>query len=217
VVFGRVLSLSGGSCALYVGDELPATRLHEDWVLVHELFHFGVPSFVEGGHWLEEGLATYYEPILRARAGWMTERDLWAHFADQMRRGVPKPGEPPSIEERGDIDSTYWGGALFALLADVALRDQGSSLDDVLRAVRARGGDATHTWRMADVLRVGDEASKTRVLENLYGSFALRGEWPDLSMLLASLGVVAGPGGVQLDDAAPRASVRRAIATGRGP
>jgi hypothetical protein len=217
VVFGRTLSLSGASCAILVGDELPAARLHADWVLVHELFHMGCPSFVGEGHWLEEGLATYYEPILRARAGWMTERDLWAHFADQMRRGVPKAGEPPSIEERDDIDSTYWGGALFALLADVVLREHGSSLDDTLRAVHARGGDATHTWKMADVFRVGDAQSKTRVLEDVYASFAVRGEAPELAGFFASLGVHVEAGGIRLDDAAPRASLRRAIATGHGP
>lgn len=43
--------------------------LQRDWVLVHELFHLGVPSFWRERRWLDEGLATYCEAVLRTRAG----------------------------------------------------------------------------------------------------------------------------------------------------
>ena len=90
VVFGRVLSLAGASVALLFGTETPAAQMHDEWVPVHELFHLGTPSFVGEAHWLEEGLATYYEPVLRERAGWMREADLWQHFAREMPRGLRK-------------------------------------------------------------------------------------------------------------------------------
>ncbi len=119
VVFGRVLSLAGASVLLLFGYQTPADAVGSDWVVVHELSHLGPPSFVGQGHWLEEGLATYYEPILRERSGWMRPEDLWGHFVREMPRGLRKRGEPPSLEERDEIDSTYWGGALFAPLASV--------------------------------------------------------------------------------------------------
>jgi hypothetical protein len=218
VVFGRVLSLAGGSVALLVGSDTPASAEHGDWVVVHELSHLGTVSFVGEGHWLEEGLATYYEPVLRERAGWMREEDLWKHFVSQMPRGVHKEGEPPSLEERDDIDSTYWGGALFAFLTDVRIRtvSRGQrSLDDVLRASLARLGDATHEATLADFVRVAGEATGNGAFGEVYSHFAMGGEAVDLDGIWRSLGVVAKPDGtVTLRDDAPLASVRRGIATG---
>jgi predicted metalloprotease with PDZ domain len=225
VVFGRVMSLAGASVALLFGDQTRAESVHDNWVVVHELFHLGCPSFVGEGRWLEEGLATYYEPILRERAGWLTEEDLWSHFAREMPRSLRSGGDPPRLEDRDDIDSTYWGGALFALLADVRIRmatGNARSLDDVVRAVLARAGDATHAARVADFLRVGDEATGTHELTAVYQSWALQGENVDLESLWKSLGVGSahGPhdrqGAVVLRADAPQAAVRRAIAA-RGP
>jgi predicted metalloprotease with PDZ domain len=219
VVFGRVFSLAGASVALLFGSDTRADTAHDDWVVVHELFHLGTPSFVGEGHWLEEGLATFYEPLLRQRAGWITEVDLWKHFAEEMPRGLRKAGTPPSIEERDDIDSTYWGGALFALMADVRILQETRgqrSLDDALRAVLALEGDATHEARVQDFLRTGDQATGAQVLGQLYSDFALHGAPIDLEALWLSLGVelAGGRGAVRLRDDAPLAWVRRAIGAG---
>jgi predicted metalloprotease with PDZ domain len=215
LVFGRVLSLAGASVVLLFGDEARPTSAHEDWIAVHELFHLGTPSFVGEGHWLEEGLATYYEPILRARAQWTSEGELWRHFMREMPRGLRKPGAPPALEDRDDIDSTYWGGALFALLADVRIREQthgARSLDDVLRASLARLGDATHSATVAEFLALGDESSATHVLTDLYARDAVAGEPVDLDALWRSLGIEPRPdGGVALRDDAPLAGIRAAL------
>ncbi len=215
VVFGRVMSLAGASVALLFGDATPAGSARDNWVVVHELFHLSTPSFAGEGRWLEEGLATYYEPILRARAGWMTEAALWTHFHREMPRGLRSGGDAAALEERDDIDSTYWGGALWALLADVGARARtgnARSLDDALRASLARLGDATHAARVADFLRVGAEATGTPALEDAYRSWAVAGVNPDLEALWRELGVVPAAGGaVTLRDDAPLAAVRRAI------
>ena len=218
VVFGRVMSLSGASVALLFGSQTKATAEHDDWVVVHELSHLGTASFMGEGHWLEEGLATYYEPVLRERAGWMTERQLWEHFVREMPRGLPRPGEPLNIEERDDTDSTYWGGALFAFMTDIRIRtaSRGTrSLDDAMRAALARLGDSTHEARLADFLRTGDEATGTDALGSMDASFAVRGQPPDLDATWRSLGVEPqADGTVVLHDDAPLAAVRRGIALG---
>ncbi len=214
VVFGKVLSLAGASVTVLVGEGMARASTHDDWVLVHELFHLGFPSFRGEGRWLGEGLATYYEPILRARAGWLSEAQLWTFFARELRRGVPRSGAE-GLTASDDIDTIYWGGALFALLADVALRQASHSLDEVMRVTLARGGDATRVWTVADVMRIGDETSQTTVLADLYTRHAVRAEPIDLEALLASLGVETPPGEgggvVTLRDDRPLAAVRRGI------
>jgi predicted metalloprotease with PDZ domain len=220
IVFGRVMSLAGASLVLFFGDQTRLDEAPQDWVVVHELFHLGCPSMLGEGHWLEEGLATYYEPILRERAGWMTEADLWAHFVREMPRGLRLEGEPAPIEERDDIDSTYWGGALFALLADVSLRETSAgsrSLDDVMRRELAVEGDATHGCRVGDFLRTAGAHPGDGALEDVYERWALRGQNADLPDLWRRLGVEPRPDGtVALQDDAPLAGVRRGIA-GAGP
>jgi hypothetical protein len=214
-VFGRVFSLAGASVAVLVGDRTRAGTVHDDWIMVHELFHTGFPSLPYEGHWLEEGLATYYEPLLRTRAGWMKPEELWQHFVEEMPRGVRPPDSPPRIEDRDDIDSTYWGGALFCFLVDTRLRQEtkgARSLDDVLHAFTARGVNATMAWRLPDVVRFADEVTGTRVMSEVFASYAEEGEHVDLAAEWARLGVVTDAGGhARLVPGAPLAAVRDAL------
>ena len=214
VVFGKVLSLAGASVVLVMGDRMPAAGRHHDWVLVHELFHLGFPTFRGEGRWLGEGLATYYEPILRARAGWTTEPEVYRQFARNMPRGVPARGSSAGLAQRDDLDSIYWGGALFCFAADVKIREETRgkhSLDDVMRAALARGGDATKVWTVAEVVHLGDEVTGTTVLSGMYDRYAARGERIDLDGLFASLGVDRDGSVVGLDERRPLAWVRRQI------
>ena len=76
VLFGNLLPQSAPAIALRVGTQVTPAALRDDWILIHELFHLGVPSFLREGKWFDEGLATYFEPILRARAGILSEQQL---------------------------------------------------------------------------------------------------------------------------------------------
>lgn len=212
VVFGKVLSLAGASVVVVVGDKMPPGARHRDWVLVHELFHLGFPTFRGEGRWLGEGLATYYEPILRARAGWTTESEVFRQFARNMPRGQAPRGSSAGLSARDDLDTIYWGGAMFCLAADVRIREETRgkrSLDDVIRAALDRGGDATHVWTVRDVVSLGDRVTGTNVLSEMYERYAARGERIDLDSLLDSLGVSAD--GREANDARPLAWIRRGI------
>ncbi len=203
VLSGKVLALAGPSLALLAGRAMRVEDARRDEVLQHELFHLGFPSFrgapdgEERG--LGEGLATYYEPVLRARCGFSTPEDAWRAL----------------VAKRDDADAIYWGGALFALASDVAIRREtggARSLDDALRAVLARGGDASRVWTLDDVLREGDRATGTRVLTATRARLAGRGEPFEAAALLEALGVVRdAKGAVQIRDDAPLAAIRRAI------
>ncbi|MBX3230979.1 MAG: hypothetical protein KIT84_36580 [Labilithrix sp.] len=215
VVFGKVLSLAGASVVVVLGDKMPASARHKDWVLVHELFHLGFPTFRGEGRWLGEGLATYYEPILRARAGWTSEAEVFRQFARNMPRGQPPRGSSAGLSARDDLDTIYWGGAMFCLAADVRIREETRgkrSLDDVIRAALDKGGDATRVWTVRDVVALADKVTGTNVLSEMYERHAARGERIDLDALLSSLGVSAD--GKEVDETRPLAWIRRGIALG---
>lgn len=218
VEFGRTLPSGGASTVVVVGEHAGPPELARDWILTHELFHLGVPSFWREGRWIDEGLATYYEPVVRARTGALTPRDVWDEMAEGLPRGVPADARG-DLEHTDDHDRIYWGGALFVLRADVEIRRRTGgrrSLDDGLRAVLAGGGDATRLWSLAYFLQTIDDATGVPVMKELTHQLE-RGEGVTPAALrdvLAALGVAHDEHGVHLSDDAPLAGVRLAILRG---
>ena len=213
VVFGKVLPESEPGVALLVGQHATHKALYSDWILVHELFHLGFPSFFEEGKWLDEGLATYYEPIIRVRAGLYTETELWDEMSKSMPQGLPAFTEQ-GLEKADDFRGIYWGGAIACLVADVAARqrDLHRGLEVGLRALREAGGNACEVWSLAEAIGAVDHALGAPTLEPVARQHAQRGSAFDLQSLFAALGVNRdAQGAVQLSDSAVLASVRRAI------
>ena len=217
VLFGRVLSMGGASIAALTGTELSVKDTHSDWVLVHEMVHLGFPT-IDGERWIGEGLATYYEPILRTRMGWRTPERTWSGFAHSMHRGVAPAGEQQALDKRSGIDAIYWGGAIYVMMADVGIRVATGgrmSLDTVLRAVLAQGGDATVAWTLDQVIDVADRTTGTKVMSDLRERLAVRGERVDIDAYFAKLGVVPGSDRYELEAGAEWAAIRDAITAPR--
>jgi hypothetical protein len=217
VIFGRLLPQSAPGVALLLGEHTLETSLYQDWVLVHELFHIGFPSFHDEAKWLDEGSATYFEPIIRARAGYLSELDVWSAFARDMPRGL-QAIEREGLEHPSQFRSIYWSGAIACLLADVAARQRSHNrigLEDGFRAVLQAGGDATQVWSLARVSQVIDAALGAPILQGIIAEHADRAGPVQLDRLLARLGVTRlEDGSVRLDDHAELAPLRHAITFG---
>jgi len=200
-----------------VGSDVTADVLHSDWIMTHEMFHLGFPDVPDDYNWMEEGLSTYLEPLARARAGNLTEAEVWAGMLDGMPKGLPQAGDR-GLDRTPTWGRTYWGGALFWLLADVEIRRKSGnhkSLDDVLRAIAAEGGTGSSTWPEERILRRGDTAIGMPVLETLHERLGSRAETTDLEALWRQLGIVRRGKDVVFDDTAPLAAVRRAMTKAR--
>ena len=112
------------------------------------------------------------------------------------------------------MGSNLLGGALFCLVADVTIREKTAgarSLDDALRAIVASGVDVETRWDPAQVLDVGDRATGTTVLHDVYRSLALAPATTDLPAMWARLGIRKDGAGVAFDEQAPLAAIRRAM------
>ena len=109
---------------------------------------------------------------------------------------------------------TYWGGALFCLQAEVAIREQTGNrmgLQTALRAILDQTGGYAFDRDIVDVLAIGDAATGTQVLENLYRAGKDAPVTTDLDLLWSRLGVPADPKSEAFDDHAPLAPIRIAI------
>jgi hypothetical protein len=214
---GKTLGDGGVSILLRVGTAVTRKDAAESWVPTHELVHANMPSFGHPHEWFEEGLATYVEPIARERAGALSPDAMWHDLAEGLPNGLPERDDQ-GLENTHTWGRTYWGGALFCLLADVAIREGTHgrrSFDDAVQAMAAEGAGAAVHADLRRALVVGDAATGTHVLEELYARYAERPGAVDLSALWRSLGVAArAGGGVAYEDAAPLAWVRKAIVAG---
>jgi hypothetical protein len=210
---GHTINEGGLTIHVGVGRDATAEGLASDWVLVHEMVHLALPEIGRRHDWLAEGLAVYVEGIARAQAGNRTIADVWAEDRRSMPLGLPREGE-------GGMDQTqtwarkYWGGALFCLEAEVQIRQRSANrvgLQTALRAILEATGGYGADRDIGDVLRIGDAATGTRVLEDLYERKRAAPVVTDLDALWRSLGVPNDPLTEPFDDHAPLAAVRIAI------
>jgi hypothetical protein len=208
---GKTLSGGGGSIFMRVGERAPLSAFRADWVLVHEMTHLAFPSVAREHDWAEEGLATYVEPLARARAGLITAEEAWRGLASGLPHGLPAAGDR-GLDRTPTWGRTYWGGALFYLLADIEIRKATNNrlgLEHALRGILATGATNATRRSLDDAFAAGDAAPGVSVLVPLHAAMANDPHPVDLDALFRSLGVSRG----RFDDRAPLAAVRRAITT----
>jgi predicted metalloprotease with PDZ domain len=203
----------GKLITIKMGARTRASDFDDDWHLTHEFFHLGFPDVPDEYHWMEEGLSTYLEPLARARVGQLSAERIWKDVVEGMPQGLPKKGDR-GLDHTPTWGRTYWGGALFWLMADVEIRERTGnrrSLDDAIRAIWSQGGDGSADWSVARVLREGDRATGLSVLTDLHAQMGDKPVDVDLSALWKRLGVIYQNRRVTFDDRAPLAFVRTAL------
>src|SRR5580698_11308198 len=102
----------------------------------------------ENHHWIEEGISTYVEPVARAQVGQFPASQVWKQFILDMPQGEPAPGDR-GLDNTPTWGRTYWGGAMFCLVADVQIRERTHGkhgLGDALRAIVNAGGSIAVAW-----------------------------------------------------------------------
>jgi len=213
VQWARTFSHSGAQIRVGVGHETSSNQFESDWMLTHEFVHLALPELADEHDWLQEGAATYVEPVARAYAGQLPPERVWAEFMLEMPHGLPGPKDH-GLDAPSNWARTYWGGALFCLVADVEIRkrtDNRYGLRDALRAILEDGGTLDHRWKIQDALRTGDRATGVAVLSELYEQWRATPVQVDLAALWRDLGVERDGRRASLNDAAPLAAIRRAI------
>jgi hypothetical protein len=217
VGYGRSVPGGGVTVMVEVGTDVDRRRLFDDWVLTHELIHTGMPFIRRGGTWFMEGAATYVEPIIRARAGWKTEEEVWREWVDNMPKGV-RAFSGSMANARGQ--ENYWGGATFMLLADVGLRratNGAKGLEDCLAGVLWSGLDGARRATVAEYAAACDRVTGTTVMSGLVERHFNSAEPVDLAAVWKDLGISLVAGRIALDDSAPSARWRKLIVPGTHP
>jgi len=204
----------GGFIRITVGPSTTAADLDSDWTLTHEMIHLAFPSMAENHHWIEEGISVYVEPIARVQAGQLPVTKMWHDVVRDMPQGEPQPGDG-GLDRTHTWGRTYWGGAMFCLLADVRIRERTHNrkgLRDALRAILDTSGGIDQDWPIEHAFAVGDKATGTSVLADLYREMSDKPVQVDLAALWQKLGIERkSDGSIEFVSSAPEANIREAI------
>ena len=120
---GTTFGYRGAAIRLIVGSDVTKAELVDDWKTVHEMTHLALPDVEDSHLWLAEGIAVYVEPVARVQAGDLTAEKIWGDMVRDMPKGLPQAGDR-GLDHTPTWGRTYWGGAMFCLLADVEIRKE---------------------------------------------------------------------------------------------
>ncbi|UCD69199.1 MAG: hypothetical protein JSW48_03680 [Betaproteobacteria bacterium] len=218
----------GGGPAVHfvINQRRPINEFYEDWTAAHEFSHLLLPFVRSREAWVSEGLATYYQNVLRARAGRLSEQTVWQNLHAGFGRGRREAQDLTLSEATRRMYHSrlfmkvYWSGTAIMLLADVRLRqysDGAQSLDTALAALNSCCFEPQREWRARELFAKLDELTGTDVFTQLLNEYEDSEQFPDLSTAYRELGLEPyGRRSVRLASDAPYADLRRAIMSGNG-
>ncbi|TNF90831.1 MAG: hypothetical protein EP300_02035 [Gammaproteobacteria bacterium] len=213
VRFGQAFGGESPVIRVVVGEDITAEMLLRDWILVHEMVHLAMADVPRHHRWWLEGLATYVESIARAQRNYLSEEFIWRNFIERMPQGLPKIGDR-GLDLTPTWGRTYWGGALFCMLADIEIRkltDNRKSLREALRGMLDAGISMHTSATVMQVFEAGDRATGVAVLVPLYQKMKADPYPVDLDALWSDLGVKLDGFTVIYNDDAPMAHVRKRL------
>jgi len=203
VPFAQVLRGGAPSIHLYIDPHRPLSEFISDWTLAHEMSHLFLPFVQRQDAWLSEGLASYYQNILRARTQLITNKQAWQKLHEGFQRGRNslKDSRLKAFSLRQASNNmrklhaymrVYWSGAAIILLADLELRKKSNgsmTLDLVLKRLQKCCMQIGYVWRGDILMNKMDELSHSKVFSSLYKKYALTNKFPNLRQAYKDLGL----------------------------
>jgi predicted metalloprotease with PDZ domain len=181
-----------------------------------------LPYIASEDAWLSEGAASYYQNVLRARAGMIAVDDAWhrmhAGFRRGMKslRGVTLADATERMFRDGAFMRVYWSGAAIMLLADQRLRERTAGEQSLDRALDALGRcclSGPRAWRGRALMDKLDELTGTTVFRELHDTYVGSERFPDFGQAYARLGLRVAPDeeSIELTPDAPQIGDRDAM------
>ncbi len=212
VRFGQAFGGVSPSLRLVIGEDITPEVLRRDWIMVHEMVHLAMADVPRNQRWLLEGLATYVESVARAQAGQLSEDFVWKGFLTRMHQGLPATGDK-GLDHTPSWGRTYWGGALFCMLADVEIRKRSHNKQSLRDALRGILDDSYSMKTSVDnalvIFESGDRATGVPVLIALYKKMRSNPTPKELDSFWDAMGLSLNNGKVIYNDNAELAYIRQ--------
>lgn len=228
VPWGQVTRGDPDTVLLVINPEAELEALTADWTAFHELSHLLIPYRGYGDLWFSEGLASYYQNIIQARAGLLSESEFWDKLASGFERGRKQVRWPQlNLAEISDDMKRYrefmrvhWSGVHYWLSADIKLRQRSQNkktLDSLLKQIKdCCQHSSMSAAEIADQL---DQLAGENIFKPLLLEYRVSRAMPDYTPVLSGLGVNSDKHSrkqnVVLSNAAANADIRTSIYAGK--
>ncbi len=218
VLFGQVYRGGLGGIQLLVDPERPWSEFADNWIAPHEFTHLMHPYLGDDSRWLSEGLASYQQNAILARAGLISATTAWTKLLAGFDRGRDRELQatlPEASENMHRADAympVYWGGAAFWLEAELALIEQKQiNLDQVLARFRGCCLPASEDWSGPRFLAALDRLSGSSVFTETARNYWHRRGFPDLDATLQRLGIELQDKRLELDPDPAKTALRNRL------
>ena len=221
VPWAHVMRGGGVAAEFFIDETRPISEFRSDWTATHELSHMLLPSVSSRDRWLSEGLASYYQNVLRARDGRLTEEQAWQKLHSGFERGK-RATRGDSLAKatrsgRGATMRIYWSGAAIMLKADSRLRELSGgrqSVDTALLSLQDCCFEEGRNWRAQELFEELDRLTGYTVFMDLFHQHVPDDAFPDMSWTYAQLGIVPRSASMHLNPDAPLNRIRYQIMHG---
>ncbi len=196
VPWGQVERGEPTKVLLVINPEHGYDALISDWTAFHELSHLLIPYRGHGNVWFSEGLATYYQNIIQARSGLLTETEMWGKLAAGFERGEKQhrwghlklTDLSDTMRENRQFMRVHWSGVLYWLSADVELRKQNKgTLDSALKQLKACCESSSMSAKA--IAQKLDELTQSDLFVPLFETYCDSYQIPDYQPILTELGI----------------------------
>ena len=189
VPWGQVQRGNGSGLLVMPKSGATMAELVKDWTLYHEFTHLFHPYLGSRGRWVAEGFASYYQNVLRAKAGVISADYAWERMIAGFTRGERQSRKGQTVAS-GGLMRTYWTGAVMALELDMRLRQQnGTTLGNVLGKFSACCLPAHRSWQPLRFMQKLDEISNTEMFTEIYRDYSSKLKFPNYQVLLQELDI----------------------------
>ncbi|MEE9302669.1 MAG: hypothetical protein V3U84_02680 [Thiotrichaceae bacterium] len=228
VPWGEVWKKGSYRVNFQVNPAFPIDKFIADWTAVHEFSHLFHPYPGSGNAWFGEGLASYYQNVLRVRNQTLSESQAWGKLLAGFQRGEKQSEKnnmtllqaSQKMHSIGNYQHVYWGGAAYFLAVDIRLRKltKGQeSLDTAWYQFKECCLSAKQNWSTESLIHKLDQLTGTSVFHQEYVQKLKSTHFPNYRNSFQELGIViAGSKGgkgnsIQIIDKGASASLRAEI------
>ncbi|MGE3105467.1 MAG: hypothetical protein AB7K14_09495 [Lysobacterales bacterium] len=215
VLFGQVYRGGLGGIQVLVDPERPWSEFADNWIAPHEFTHLMHPYLGDDSRWLSEGLASYQQNAILARAGLLSAATAWTKLLQGFDRGRRRdlqatlPEASTHMHRADAYMPVYWGGAGFWLEAELALIEQRQlDLDQLLDRFRACCLPPSEDWNGPRFLAALDRLSESTIFTDTARRYWRQRGFPDLGASLQRLGIALDGKRLSLDPDPAKAALR---------
>lgn len=199
VPWGEVTRGGGDAVHLYVDSTRSLDELNKNWVLTHELSHLTHPYLAGSDAWLSEGIASYYQNVLRARSGLLERKNAWEKLDAGFKRGMAQFDRVDTLAQDTQLMMrqrqymrVYWSGAAIALVSDVGYFENSGgkvTLGAVLDKFSQCCLPSHRRWRALELMTKLDELAGFDVMVPLHEKYVIKPTFPEIEDAYKILGL----------------------------